>query len=144
MRSFRGPPDNELPATATLEPLTWRGPGVVIAVPQLLVYTSGVEATVLCLSQREWALDTREMLDQVTRGINGKSGGPTAFRLGVTGTPLMELGGEHRERSFRHRVWVPLPRAEEFVMFCEWAAYGISYAEHRVMVQTAVPPAVLW
>jgi hypothetical protein len=63
MRSFRGPVDNELPVAAAPGPLNWRGPGVAVAVPQLLVYTSGVEATVLGLSRRAWVLDTREMLD---------------------------------------------------------------------------------
>ena len=125
-------PDHELPALLGVGPAVWRGAEIAIAVTAFLIYSTGAEFTILGRSART-ALNEESTVKAVRRGLEGsKEREPGTLRFGVQGLPLTPLGGQYQQHSFRHTAWVPLPAEGDIVLFLEWPAAGIEYAEFRI------------
>lgn len=96
IHTMYGPPANELPAVL-LTSVVWRGDGIVIAIPSLYVYTTGAEATIFCRT-RHGNMNDQEHVRESREGL---------LTLKADEVPVTLLGGEHQERGFTYRAWIP-------------------------------------
>lgn len=92
------PPANELPVALATPEILWRGEGIVLAIPAMHVYTSGVEVFIFC---RTTDIQPREISH--AREI----GSALDHGLKVSGTALHAQHGDHEDYGFTYRSWVP-------------------------------------
>jgi hypothetical protein len=115
-----GPPGSELPSVLATPALTSHGDGIVIAVPSLQVYSTGIELLVLGRA--------RHGLGDVVPHKVLRSG------LRVSGRPVGLLGGENTRASFTHRAWHMFRPGEpghgDLILTLDWP--GIEAAEHVI------------
>jgi hypothetical protein len=95
------PPPNELPAV--LAPaLTWRGDEIIMAIPSLLVYTTGADLLLIYRTRAEQAWDTENV--RATRA---------ALRgLTANGRPVELQHGRYHEHGFTYQAWVPFEHSQ--------------------------------
>jgi hypothetical protein len=91
------PPANELPVVLATPDVMWRGDGIVVAIPSLLVYTTGAELVILCRTRQAHRRDFEYSRASV-KGLQS---------LKANGIPVELLGGEHKEHGFTYRAWIP-------------------------------------
>lgn len=131
------PPDDELPGIADPGHVIWRGISAVVAVPVLMVFTTGVELLLLGRG------DSLAMNDHATYKafIDGLGGRPIAggVEFGVNGQPISTLGGQARKHTFRQRGWIA-GTDRDLVFSLRWPDVGIEYAE-RVVAQALIADA---
>src|SRR5215472_12863972 len=103
------PPENELPVV--LSPgISWSGAGVVIAIPALLLYSTGFELLIMYRTNRprEVTGDDLSYADYAgaatlhAREISEKLSG-----LKVNGRPVTQLGEQFHDHGFNGRAWCP-------------------------------------
>jgi hypothetical protein len=107
-----GPPDNELPAVVAAG-ISWSGTGVVLAIPALLVYSTGFEMLVIFRTQRK-QLDTGDDLgDALGRRRHAHAAmlhmrdlGQKLNGLQVNGRPVTQLVKQFNDHGFDGRAWV--------------------------------------
>jgi hypothetical protein len=89
------PPENEIPRAVASSHVVWRGEGAVIAVPSLLVYTTGI-----------WLLVIFRSRDRQPADIGDARATSEALRgLTVNGRSVDLLGGEHHGYGFTYLAW---------------------------------------
>jgi hypothetical protein len=93
------PPVDELPGVLPTPDITWRGEGIVVAVPSLQVYSTGVMLTIIC----------RMNSPQPQTLEHASAMGDRVSQLKVSGTPVQQFGGNHDGWGFAYSAWVPLP-----------------------------------
>jgi hypothetical protein len=140
VQAAHGPPENELPAVlAPRAAIMWRGDGIVIAVPSLLAYSTGVWLLILCRTRDEEprAIEHTRATSDALRGLTANS---RAVEL---------LGGEYAEHGFTYRGWVQFHEdGSDFttgITFrLEWP--GITPGEHHVdgLQEATRQVVVLW
>jgi GrpB-like predicted nucleotidyltransferase (UPF0157 family) len=143
MRSYfaaqHEPPPNELPAV--LAPaLTWQGDEVIMAIPSLLVYSTGAELLLIYRARAEQAWDTENV-----RAARAALRGLTA-----NGRPVEPQHGSYREHGFTYQAWVPFEHSQradpsgDITFELDWP--GIEPARHRVtgIREAAARAVVLW
>jgi hypothetical protein len=118
IHASHGPPDNEIPAV--LAPgVAWRGDGAVLAVPSLLVYTTGIELLVMYRTKATGRPSLAE-----ARAAAPLSG------LTVNDRPVGALGGGYDDHGFTYRAWVPLEGLDSVTFALDWP--GIEPARRHV------------
>jgi hypothetical protein len=127
----QGPPDNQVPAVLDVGAL-WTAEGAAVAVPYLLVYTTGVQLSILGRA-RHIVLNSHERARTIGQGLEGHDI-PQGPRFRVSGSAAMLLGGEHEEHAFNYRAWVVLPK-DDMILSLAWPEAGIAHAEHVVARQ---------
>jgi hypothetical protein len=118
-----GRPENEVPFALATPDMMWHGDGTLIAVPSLLVYSTGVELLILGFSQRAWAGPMQDGL-ATAQALHG---------LTVSGRQIDLLGGHNTAHGFHHPAWRPfLPDlgGRDLVFALHWP--DVEAAEHRV------------
>lgn len=90
------PPFNELPAVLETPQLASFGEEIVLAVPALLVYTTGAELLIMCRSRKERNRGMNDVSD--TAAVLDRS-------IRVNGVAVELLGGQHYEYGFTYRAW---------------------------------------
>jgi GrpB-like predicted nucleotidyltransferase (UPF0157 family) len=133
------PPANELP-TVLAPALTWRGDDAVLAIPALLVYTTGAELLLLYRRRAEQVRSTAEL-----RATRTALAGLTA-----NGRPVDPLQGRYGEHGFTYRAWVPFAYSQradpsgDITFELDWP--GMEPARHRVtgIQEAAARAVVLW
>jgi hypothetical protein len=131
------PPQNELPVALATPHIAWRGDGIVIAVPSLLVYSAGTELLILCCARSARIRDHREA-GEVARSLQN---------LTANGQRVQLLVGAHREHSFTYRAWVEFgPWAPGGDIEFELEFPGVERALHRVagVREVSSSAEVLW
>lgn len=114
------PPGNEVPAVIPAG-VIWREDGTVIAVPSLLLYTTGAELLIMGRYR-----DLQPWTDEVyTNNVRVRLRGLT-----VNGHPVTLLHGDYRDHGFTYRAWTPLDGADSLTIALNWP--GTGPAEHRV------------
>lgn len=94
-----GPPADELPAVLPTPNIIWRGDGIVVAVPSLQVYSTGVMLAIIC-----------RMNSPQPRTLEHASAlGDRVSQLSVSGIAVRQFGGNHDDWGFTYAAWVPLP-----------------------------------
>jgi hypothetical protein len=91
-----GPPATELPVALATPEMTWRGDGIVLVVPSLLIYMTGAELTVMCRTRATQPQSTehvRDVADTLPRSLK------------ANGYPIQLLGGQYTDDGFTHRAW---------------------------------------
>jgi hypothetical protein len=91
------PPDNELPVILATT-VAWRGAGLVVAVPSLQVYTTGVELLIMCRTRGKQVTGVEQV-----RATNHA----LARSLRADGRPVELLAGWHQDHGFTYQAWVP-------------------------------------
>ena len=136
-----GPPENELPVVLATPEVTWRGDGLVVAIPSLLVYATGFELLIICRA-REIQLKTVEHVRATTERLRG---------LKANGRKIGMLGGQYYDHGFIYRAWFTFAANEQdfiptgdVTFELEWPE--VEHAEYRVVgVREAASRAViLW
>jgi hypothetical protein len=142
-----GPPENEMPAVLPAG-VSWHGDGIVVAIPVLLVYTTGTELLILCRARQseprsEVPSGTKESMERSQAIGDGLRG------LRANGRPVELLRGAHGERGFSYRAWAafldgPGAAPADITFSLEWS--GTENAEHRVtgISEAAAASEVLW
>jgi hypothetical protein len=97
MRTQHEPPENELPSVMATPELTWRGDGIVLAIPALMIYTTGIYLLVLY----------RTAHTQAKTIEHARTAADKLRELRANGRPVTLLGGEHRDYGFTYRAWIP-------------------------------------
>ncbi|HMH90979.1 MAG TPA: GrpB family protein [Streptosporangiaceae bacterium] len=133
------PPPNELPAV--LAPaLTWPGDEIIMAIPSLLVYTTGVDLLLIYRTRAEQPRDTE----------NARATAAALRGLTANGRPVELQHGRHDEHGFTYRAWVPFEHSQradpsgDITFELDWP--GIEPARHRVtgIREAAAQAVVLW
>jgi hypothetical protein len=121
------PPENELPAVLATPDLVWHGDDIVLAIPALMIYTTGAYLLVFYRTSHTQVRDIEH-----ARAAADRLRGLTA-----NGRPVTLLGGEHRDYGFTYRAWVPFRTSDhdvrpgDDVQFeLEWP--DVRRATHRV------------
>jgi hypothetical protein len=151
IRPAHQPPVNEIPAVlATLE-FASRADQIALAIPSLLVYSTGTELLILCRYRKPRSVSiedrqetarrmterTREIADQLPRLIT------------VNTKPVEMLGGLHDQYGFTYRAWAkfrPEAAGADLVLSLSWpglptATRTVEAAELAVAMQHVV---TLW
>jgi hypothetical protein len=120
-----GPPADELPAVLPTPNVIWRGDGIVVAVPSLDVYSTGIELTIMC---RMSSLQSRTT-DYVQATKN------RLHQLTVNGHPISQNRGEYDDHGFTYAAWVPLSSdamtdLSTLAFELDWPE--VQHAQHRV------------
>lgn len=119
------PPANEIPAMVDTD-LSWRGDGIVIAIPSLLVYTTGVEPLIICRT-RYGGMNDDEHSGASRERLRG---------LRANGIQVQLLRGYHQEHGFTYSAWVPFirhgSRGPDYDLAFELEWPGIGSAAHSV------------
>jgi hypothetical protein len=134
-----GPPENELPVVLATPDVIWRGEEIVLAVPSLLVYTTGVELLIMCRAGQS-QLRTIEHVRATAERLRD---------LKANGGQVGLLGGEYYDHGFTYRAWFTFAAngrdfipAGDLTFVLEWPE--VERAEHRVPgVRDAAGRAVL-
>jgi hypothetical protein len=133
------PPPNELPAV--LAPaLTWRGDEIIMAIPSLLVYTTGVELLLICRTRAAQVRNT-ESVRATRAALRG---------LIANGRPVELQQGSGHEHGFTYQAWVAFEHSQQadpsgdITFELDWP--GIEPARHRVtgIREAAAGAVVLW
>jgi hypothetical protein len=133
------PPPNEL--LAVLAPaLSWRGDEIIMAIPALLVYTTGVDLLLICRTRAQQVRD-RENVRATRAALRG---------LTANGRPADLLHGSYHEHGFSYRAWVPFEPGQrsdpggDITFELDWP--GLEPARHRVtgIREAAARAVVLW
>jgi GrpB-like predicted nucleotidyltransferase (UPF0157 family) len=133
------PPPNELPAV--LAPaLTWPGDEIIMAIPALLVYTTGVELLLIYSTRAAQPRDTE----------HARATGAALRGLTANGRPVGLHHGSYREHGFTYQAWVPFEHSRradpsgDLTFELDWP--GIEPARHRVtgIREAAARAVVLW
>lgn len=91
------PPENEVP-TVIASGIFWRSEGAVIAVPSLLVYTTGIELLIMY-----------RVKDLQASGVEHVRATRDALRgLAANGRPVELLGGHYLDHGFTYGAWIRL------------------------------------
>jgi hypothetical protein len=132
------PPENEIPVAIPAD-FQWRGEGIVVAIPVLLVYTAAVGMVVM--GRTRDALPPRS--DQARADMVNLRG------LTVDGRRVEFLTGQHDDHGFMYQGWAMLRAGEsgrDLVLALDWP--GIEPAERRMPAATVTEAArqvtVLW
>jgi hypothetical protein len=135
------PPENELPAVLATPDLDWRGDGIVLAIPALMIYTTGVYLLILYRTRRTQNRDIEHARATADR-LRG---------LKANGRPVTLLGGEHRDYGFTYRAWVPFSpdepdaRPGDGLLFeLEWPEVHRSACRVAGVRREAAKAATLW
>lgn len=134
-----GPPDDEMPVVLATPDLVWHGDGIVVAIPSLLVYTTGAEITIMARTRHGHMND-----DEHSRASRTALTALKASNIRVT-----MLGGQHQEHGFTYRGWIPLGAGpEDVAVSFGWPAAGIADSEIRIagqkLAHAAARAVVLW
>jgi hypothetical protein len=110
IRPAHEPPFSELPAVLATPDLVGRADHIALAIPSLLVYSTGIELLVLCRYREGRTVDRTEDPQQVAnRGI--ESARELADQLprliSVNTNPVELLGGRSDQHGFTYRAWAP-------------------------------------
>jgi hypothetical protein len=139
MRSRYEPPENELPSVLATPQLVWRGGGVALAIPGLMIYTTGAYLLVLYRTARA----------QERTFEHARAAADRLRDLRADGRPVTLLGGEHRDYGFTYRAWVPFyvdattTAAPDHLTFqLVWP--GLDQATHRVEGIRPITATALW
>ncbi len=133
-----GPPRNEIPA-ALATTIRWRGEGIVIAIPSLLVYTTGAWMLILCrtVARQPATIENARAVMSKLRGLT------------VNGRPVDDLGGQHNDHGFAYQAWMmfrPEEVGSDLVFALDWPE--IAPAEHQVpatsITQAMRQATILW
>jgi hypothetical protein len=117
------PPENEVPFALATPDMMWRGDGTVIAVPALLVCSTGIELLILGCSQRAWAGPMKDARATV-EALKG---------LTVSGRHVDPRGGQNTAHGFTHPAWrsfLPDLGGRDLVFSLDWPT--VEPAEHAV------------
>lgn len=128
------PPGNEVPAAVSVG-VVWRKDGAVVAVPSLLLYTTGAELLIMGRYR-----DPQPRTDEsYTNSVR-----VTLRSLTVNGRPVTLLHGDYSDHGFTYRAWTPLDGADVLTIALDRP--GAGPAEHRVtgLQQAASRVTVLW
>ena len=118
-------PSNERPAVLDLGEVLWQGDGIAIAVPSALVYTSGIELTIIGRRETPLAADI-ERSRETSKALAG---------LKVNGTPVSLLQGHSNPDGFTYRAWVPFVcHGSDLVFALTWP--DIPSREYLITQQT--------
>jgi hypothetical protein len=119
------PPATELPVALTTPDLMWRGDGIVLVVPSLLIYTTGIELTIMCRRTRATQPQSTEHVSDVAATL------PRSLK--ANGYPIQLLGGQYTDHGFTYSAWVsfrPGDASRDLVFALDWS--GMPAAEHRI------------
>ena len=120
------PPENELPAVLATPGLVWHGDGIVLAIPALMIYTTGVYLLILYRTRRTQIRDIEH-----ARAAADRLRGLTA-----NGRPVTLLGGQHRDYGFTYRAWVPFGTDERDPLPGDGLVFELEWPEvHRATHQ---------
>jgi hypothetical protein len=117
------PPENEVPVAVATPNVQWRAEGTVMAVPSVLVYTSGIWLLVLFRTAAKQSRVPEEVAAQ-SNALHG---------LTANGRPVELLAGEHNDHGFTYSAWVEFieDNLRTGIKFnLEWP--GIQSGERRV------------
>jgi hypothetical protein len=102
------PPFSELPAVLATPDLVGRADHIALAIPSLLVYSTGIELLILC-RYREGRIDDPTEDRQALAHRLTESARDTSDQLPrlvtVNGTPVELLGGRSDRHGFTYRAW---------------------------------------
>jgi hypothetical protein len=120
--------------------LTCRGDGIILAIPALLVYTTGADLLLIYRGRAEQVWDT-ESVRATRAALRG---------LTANGRPVALQHGGYHGHGFSYQAWVPLEpgqRADpggDATVELDWP--GIEPAGHRVtgIREAAARAVVLW
>jgi hypothetical protein len=125
IRPAHEPPVNEIPAVLATPEFASRADHIALAIPSLLVYSTGTELLILCRYREPWSVSiedrqetarrmterTREIADQLPRLIT------------VNAKPVEMLGGLHDQCGFTYRAWArfrPEAAGADLVLSLSW------------------------
>jgi len=130
VNAVHGPPMNELPVPVVAA-VAWRSAGVVLAIPALFVYTSGVEMTILYRTKdKKPSLTSDRAAGELAsmRGWYKRLNG-----LKINGIPIELLGAQFYDLGFNARAWSAfitheIGQAKDAISFeLDWPEF-----EHRI------------
>jgi hypothetical protein len=130
------PPENEVPVVIT-SGILWRSEGAVMAVPSLLVYTTGIELLIMyrVKGSQTWDVEHVRATSDTLRGLT------------ANGRPVELLGGQYLDHGFTYRAWIRSRERdlEEGIDFSlEWP--GFEPTAHRIddLRETTSQVIILW
>jgi hypothetical protein len=128
-----------LPAVLPTPTIIWRGDGIVVAVPSLQVYSTGVTLAIIC----------RMNSPQPRTLEHAKALGDRVSKLRVSGIPVSQFGGNHDGWGFTYSAWLPLPPgtiAPDNALRFELDWSEVDHAVHQVhgIGDTAAKVISLW
>jgi hypothetical protein len=131
------PPENEVPVAIATPHVLWRTEGTVMAVPSVLIYTTGVWLLALFRTPEKQSR-TPEQVAALSNALRG---------LTVNGRAVELLGGEHGDHGFTYSAWVQFPEGSfrtGIAFNLEWP--GIQPEEHHVngLVEARSKVTILW
>jgi hypothetical protein len=135
------PPGNELPVVLATPGVTWRGDGIVFAIPSLLAYTTGAELLIMYRTRHRQPRDIE----------HARATGEALQNLKANGIPVTLLGGQHYDLGFTYRAWAPfawdgrdLIPGGDLTLELGWPE--VQPAEHRVpgIRETSGRAVILW
>lgn len=143
VRVSHEPPENEIPVVL-VPGISWRGAGVMLTIPVLLLYSTGFELLIMyrCrqtqdvegdnLTRADYASATMLHLRDISEKLNG---------LKVNGRPVTQLGEQFHDHGFNGRAWVPAADMVDGdqVVTLDWP--GFEAARHRI-ARTAIADAL--
>jgi hypothetical protein len=121
------PPEDELPAILATPWVVWRGDGIVLAIPALMIYTTGVYLLILYRTRYTQVRDIEEARAAADR-LRG---------LKANGRAVTLLGGEHRGYGFTYRAWAEFSTSEGDALPGDSVSFELEWPEvdraaHRV------------
>jgi hypothetical protein len=154
VRVEHAPPENELPVV--LAPgISWRGAGVVFAIPALFLYSTGLELLIMFRSTRQQMATAEDLSHARARQRYAHAARSHARDIGeklnglkVNGRSVTQLGEQFNDHGFSGRAWVPAAALVDGdqILTLDWP--GIKNAEHviaRATIADALPKVTaLW
>jgi hypothetical protein len=141
------PPDNELPAALGVGPFIWRSADAGITATGFLAYSTGVVFKLMALSKGA-ALSDEDPLESFADereayglSIERPAG---ALRLGAHGVSVTAHSVSRSQNRLVLEAWSPFPPDGDLVLYLEWPAEGIGYAEFRIQRSAAAAAVTLW
>lgn len=141
---------NELPVPLVAT-IAWHGPGVVLAIPAVFIYTTGVEMNVFYRTKDK----KPKLLDNRADRAAGELASMRAWNkklngLKISGTPVVLLGAQFYDLGFNARAWSAftaneVSHSKDVITFeLDWPEF-----EHRVYTlrsvgQQSQEPEILW
>jgi hypothetical protein len=121
------PPEDEVPV-ALAPDIRWSGDGIALAVPSLLLYSTGFELLILVRSRDKEPRDF-EQVDRIEERLRG---------LRINGRAVTLTGGEFLDHGSTWRAWVPASALVDGdqVVTLDWP--GIEASERRIARETIV------
>jgi hypothetical protein len=122
-------PRNEIPAVVPTPALTWRGDGIVIAIPSLQVYSTGTE----------FVITGRFAGKQPRTTEHAAETGSQLDRIRVNGAAVSMLGGEYEDFGFTYVAWMQhQPDRGELVFRLDWPGLSAERAISAELIRDAV------